>query len=178
MKKKPIIPPDWIVKYDKWHFSPAVESGEFLFNVTLPVGVYTIVEDVDELADLDRLDGKETAGVNGGAVDNSQDSNEITDITISGDGTASENTSYLFAEIRPSDIQGMVWEDFNDDGTVNFGEKAIEGVTVILAGSDDRENAVGPIAAGIDGAGTDADGMYMFVDLRSNALPKNRTNIK
>jgi enamine deaminase RidA (YjgF/YER057c/UK114 family) len=31
MKKKPVVPDGFRVKYDKWHFSPAVESGGFLF---------------------------------------------------------------------------------------------------------------------------------------------------
>ena len=31
MKKKAIVPDDYRVKYDRWHFSPAVESGGFLF---------------------------------------------------------------------------------------------------------------------------------------------------
>ena len=50
MKKKPIIPPDSRDKYDKWHFSPAVESGGFLFvsgcTGTRPDG--TISTDVQE----------------------------------------------------------------------------------------------------------------------------------
>jgi enamine deaminase RidA (YjgF/YER057c/UK114 family) len=31
LKKKSIIPSDVSAKYDKWHFSPAVESGGFVF---------------------------------------------------------------------------------------------------------------------------------------------------
>jgi enamine deaminase RidA (YjgF/YER057c/UK114 family) len=31
MKSKPVVPHGFRVKYDKWHFSPAVESGGFLF---------------------------------------------------------------------------------------------------------------------------------------------------
>lgn len=50
MKKKPIIPPASRDKYDKWHFSPAVESGGFLFvsgcTGTRPDG--TISTDVQE----------------------------------------------------------------------------------------------------------------------------------
>ena len=50
MKKKPIIPSGSRDKYDKWHFSPAVESGGFLFvsgcTGTRPDG--TISTDVRE----------------------------------------------------------------------------------------------------------------------------------
>lgn len=31
MNKQPIIPPDLRAKYDAWHFSPAIESGGFVF---------------------------------------------------------------------------------------------------------------------------------------------------
>jgi enamine deaminase RidA (YjgF/YER057c/UK114 family) len=31
LQKKPIIPPDQTTKYDRWHFSPAIDSGGFLF---------------------------------------------------------------------------------------------------------------------------------------------------
>ena len=31
LKKKSIVPSDFRMKYDKWHFSPAIESGGFLF---------------------------------------------------------------------------------------------------------------------------------------------------
>ena len=110
------------------------------------------------------LDGKETAGDLGGIVDNTKDCNGITHITLGEVGTQKTGDGYNFAEIHPSGIQGMVWEDFNNDGEVNFGEKAIEGVTVTLTGMDDR-GAVGPIEAG-NGSGTDTDGIYMFVDLR------------
>jgi enamine deaminase RidA (YjgF/YER057c/UK114 family) len=28
---KPIVPSEWRIKYEKWHFSPAVECGNFIF---------------------------------------------------------------------------------------------------------------------------------------------------
>jgi enamine deaminase RidA (YjgF/YER057c/UK114 family) len=31
LKKKSIVPDDYRVKYDRWHYSPAVESAGFLF---------------------------------------------------------------------------------------------------------------------------------------------------
>ena len=57
---------------------------------------------------------------------------------------------------EPSSISGLVWLDFNDDGEVNFGESAIEGVTVELL--DDQGNV-------IDTTVTDADGVYAFTNL-------------
>lgn len=130
-------------------------DGTYSFNVNLGPGTYKLVE---VQAD-DFLDGDETAGALGGTVDNTQESNDITDIVVvAGNPDAG---GYLFADIRPSEIIGLVYEDFNDDGEVNFGEKAIAGVTVNLSGTDDRGTAVS-----VAPAASDVDGIYMFIDLR------------
>jgi len=128
-------------------------DGTYAF-VDLRTGTYSLT--VAEPTNF--LDGKETAGTLGGTVDNSQDSNTISGIVIGTDGV--DATGYNFANIRPSDLLGLIWQDFNNDGEVNFGEKAIGAATVTLTGTDDRGNAVSLPAQ------TDADGIYMFVDLR------------
>ena len=136
-------------------------DGRYRFDETLEAGIYKIVEITDRLIELGLLDGKETIGVNGGFVDNSQDGNEITGIVVTGNGTADQDAvDYLFAEIRPADIYGMVWRDFNDDGEINFGEVGIENAVVSLTGTDDRGSAVCQAAA------TAADGSYAFANLR------------
>jgi hypothetical protein len=128
-------------------------DGSYSFGDVLP-GTYAIT--ASQSSDL--LDGKEQAGTLGGTVDNIQDSNVISQIVVPSGGL--EGTDYDFAEIRPSDLQGLVWQDFNNDGQVNFGEKAIENVSIAISGTDDRSNAVNLSAL------TDIDGVYMFVDLR------------
>jgi hypothetical protein len=62
--------------------------------------------------------------------------------------------------IAPSAVQGLVYVDFNDDGQVDFGEKALPGVTVTLTGTDDRGATVSRAVQ------TDANGVYVFIDLR------------
>jgi len=57
-------------------------------------------------------------------------------------------------------LSGAVYEDFNGDGELNFGETAIQGVTVALAGVDDLGAAVSRTAV------TDEDGVYFFDHLR------------
>jgi hypothetical protein len=114
-----------------------------------------------EPADLGLLDGRETAGVNGGTVDDSQDHNQITGIDLSGTGMADEQAvDYLFAEVEGSDIFGTVWRDFNDDGEIGFGEVGIDGVTLTLSGTNDRGSAVNKTAV------TSAGGSYLFSLLR------------
>jgi hypothetical protein len=63
--------------------------------------------------------------------------------------------------IAPSSLSGMVFEDFNNDRQVDFGERAIAGVTITLTGTDDLGSAVGPLPQL-----TDADGSYRFDNLR------------
>jgi hypothetical protein len=129
-------------------------GGGYSFDHLRP-GNYTVTE-VDQPAGL--LDGKETAGTLGGTVDNLQDSNVIDGIVVHVDDA--DAPGYNFGEIQPSRIQGLVWEDFNADGQVNFGENAIEGAQVRLTGTDDRDNAVDIVMA------TDSRGISEFSDLR------------
>jgi hypothetical protein len=59
-----------------------------------------------------------------------------------------------------SRIQGLVWEDFNDDGEVDFNERAIAGVALHLSGVDDLGQVVSQTVT------TDSQGLYVFANLR------------
>jgi probable HAF family extracellular repeat protein len=62
--------------------------------------------------------------------------------------------------IPPASLSGIVFEDFNGDGLVDFGEAGIAGVRVILTGTDDLGAAVAiPLR-------TDRDGIYVYTGLR------------
>jgi hypothetical protein len=92
-------------------------------------------------------------------------------LNINGTGTLVENTTAtpipaagdLFTvngqPLAPSSLSGMVWEDFNDDAQVDFGEKGISGVTITLTGTDFLGNAVNLSQQ------TDSDGAYVFANL-------------
>jgi hypothetical protein len=71
------------------------------------------------------------------------------------------NTSEFSANmiIAPSSLSGMVFEDFNDDGQVDFGEQGIGGVPITLTGTDDLGHAVSRTQQ------TGGDGSYFFGDL-------------
>jgi hypothetical protein len=62
--------------------------------------------------------------------------------------------------LAPSTVQGLVYVDFNNDGQVDFGEKAVAGVTITLTGTDDLGNAVNRVIQ------SDSNGVYYFADLR------------
>jgi len=76
------------------------------------------------------------------------------------DGNGGTDTATVTITVYPSsEIMGMVWEDFNNNGEIDFNERAIENVTIILSGTDDR----GDINLTTQ---TDLNGDYMFYDLR------------
>ncbi len=74
----------------------------------------------------------------------------------------SEFTPLPLAQIlpAPSSLSGIVFEDFNDDGQVDFGEQGIPGVTITLTGTNDLGQTVNQTQL------TDSDGAYVFLNLR------------
>jgi probable HAF family extracellular repeat protein len=60
----------------------------------------------------------------------------------------------------PSSLSGIVYEDFNNDGQVDFGEQGIVGVSIALTGTDDLGNPVNLSQQ------TDGDGAYVFLNLK------------
>jgi hypothetical protein len=144
-------------------------DGTYLFDVDLGEGVYRIV--AAQPAAL--LDGSEAAGALAGAVNNAADSNVISGIVVSGTIDDLLAGAYNFAELLRSRIQGLVWEDANNNSEVDFGEQAIAGVTIRLTGTDDRGAAVDRIMQ------TDSQGIFEFLDLRpSNAAGYTLTEMQ
>lgn len=145
----------------------SVGRYEFDFGALgLGAGTYAIRQQsqpsglLDGLESIGDLDGDPLTNNGEGTTFDNTDSNAITTITIGDPGTQVDSDGYDFAEIRPSSLQGLVWEDFDDDGGVDFGEIAIEGVEITLQGIDDRGNAVSASQA------TDGQGLFEFVGLR------------
>jgi parallel beta-helix repeat protein len=79
-------------------------------------------------------------------------------------GNTSEFSGGVMAvPLPPASLSGVVWEDFNNDGQVDFGENGISGVTITLTGTDFIGNTVNVSQL------TDSDGAYVFLNL----LPGN-----
>jgi VCBS repeat-containing protein len=135
-------------------------DGAYSFDVNLSAGSYRIV--AGQPADF--LDGRETAGNLGGVVNNTQDSDRIRAINVGNPGATADAIDYLFGRIRPSQAIGMVWNDADNDGVVDFNETAIQGVNIHLTGLDDRGNNVSRSAV------TDANGAYAFANLRPSSV--------
>jgi hypothetical protein len=64
---------------------------------------------------------------------------------------------------------GFVFEDFNNDGQIDFGEKGISGVAVRLQGTDSLGRSVNMTTT------TDSVGMYQFVQLASGTYTITET---
>ncbi len=75
------------------------------------------------------------------------------------DGSTSE---FSFAALlaAPGSLSGVVYEDFNNDGQIDFGESGIAGVVVTLTGTDDLGQPVNLSQT------TAIDGAYLFPNLR------------
>jgi protocatechuate 3,4-dioxygenase beta subunit len=132
-------------------------DGSYLF-IGLSPGTYT----VSQTQPTGYLDGIDTAGSEGGAAGN----DVISNITI-GDGVNA--TEYNFAELHPSSVAGTVYVDSDNDGVVDAGETRLAGVTVKLAGTDDRGQSVSQTAT------TDANGEYLFDNLRPGTYVLTQT---
>jgi uncharacterized repeat protein (TIGR01451 family)/fimbrial isopeptide formation D2 family protein len=117
-------------------------------------GTYTITE----TQPVGLFDGQETVGSQlSGTIDNTQDSNSISAITLTQNVTGTDNN---FGELAPASLSGFVFDDRNNDGNVDPGEAGIGGVTINLTGTDDRGN---PVTATVT---TQPDGTYTFPGLR------------
>jgi hypothetical protein len=73
------------------------------------------------------------------------------------------------APLQLGSLSGIVWEDFNDDGQIDFGEKGIANVLITLAGTDDLGN---PVSQSLP---TDSDGAYVFLNLRPGSYTITET---
>jgi hypothetical protein len=71
--------------------------------------------------------------------------------------------------LPPASLSGVVFEDFNNDGQVDFGEQGIPGVTITLAGRDDLGHVVNLAQK------TDSGGMYAFLNLRPGTYTLTET---
>ena len=81
------------------------------------------------------LDGKDTAGTDGGIAGNDIIENIVLDW---GDNGTDNN----FGELLPASVSGTVFTDNNNDGVQQWDEKGISRVKVTLTGTDDLGNAV------------------------------------
>jgi uncharacterized repeat protein (TIGR01451 family) len=107
------------------------------------------------------LDGRETAGGQGGTVDNSgfdasAGRNRIGAIPFN---AASAANDYNFGEVQSGGLAGRIWHDADNDGAYDPGEE-MASVSITLTGTDDQGQPVNLTLV------TGADGTYGFTGLR------------
>ena len=100
----------------------------------------------------DYTDGKDYVGSLGGVTAN----DVFTEVFV---GYGEHGVDYNFGELKLGSIAGNVYEDRNDNGLIDAGEKGIANVTVELYQWD------GSRYVKIDETKTEADGSYFFDDL-------------
>jgi uncharacterized repeat protein (TIGR01451 family) len=108
------------------------------------------------------LDGKDTAGSDGGTVGN----DVISNIVLNWGDHGTDNN---FGELLPASVSGNVYVDSNNDGIKQSTEKGISRVKVTLTGVDDLGNAIELTTV------TDCNGAYNFGNLRPGTYTLTET---
>ncbi|WP_145478595.1 SdrD B-like domain-containing protein [Stenotrophomonas rhizophila] len=129
-------------------------DGSYSF-AELPPGTYVVTEPEQPTG---TRDGRTMAGSTGGSVTApGTASSQISAVVL---GVNQQSVNNNFGEIPTASIAGRVYNDSNDNGSVDSGEGGIAGVAVVLTGTDDLGQ---PVSATLT---TDADGRYRFDGLR------------
>ena len=151
-------------------FAPLTDpAGGYVFT-GLAAGTYSVRQPNQPAG---TLDGKNTAGtsfINGTGTAGTPTANgqatvlapsRIDNITLNlALGVVSSSPGNNFGEVLPSQVSGRVYNDFNNNGSVDGGETGIANVPVTLSGFDDIGNPV------LLNTTTDASGNYTFTNLR------------
>ena len=140
-------------------------GGAYTFNNLRPSDSagYTVTE--TQPAGL--LDGKNAVGTASGVTVNNPPSDVISGVVMLNANTVA--TGYNFGELQPASISGVVFQDFNLDGTENGPDSGILGATVTLTGTDD-------LGASITSTQTTlANGTYSFGNLRPGTYTVTET---
>jgi hypothetical protein len=164
--------------------NPSVVGQDVTFTATVhntstspvPTGTVTFTDTTTNtvLASNVALDGYGKAAVSTSAL--AVGSHTITAVYANADGNFSSPASTSatqivnIAVIASSSLSGLVFEDFNDDGQVDFGEAGIAGVQITLTGTDDLGHGVSLTQT------TDGDGAYVFAGLRPGSYYLTRTS--
>jgi large repetitive protein len=132
--------------------------GNYNFGDLAP-GTYTVTESQP----AGYAEVSTSAGTAGG---NDATQNVISGIVI---GSTTTAANYDFVE-GYSSIAGTVYEDLNDNGVQDSGEPGIGGIDVVLTGTN-PDGSITPITVQ-----TDADGNYLFDDLRAGTYVVSEPN--
>ncbi len=135
-------------------------DGTYSFANLRP-GTYTLTETQPAAY----LDGKDTAGTQGGSVAASP-SDSISSFTVA---PGQSGTGNNFGELSGSSITGNVFDDRDNDGAQGAGESGLPGVSVTLTGTNDLGQ---PVTLSTN---TAPDGTYSFANLRPGTYTLTET---
>jgi fimbrial isopeptide formation D2 family protein/uncharacterized repeat protein (TIGR01451 family) len=142
-------------------------NGNYSFTGLRP-GNYTVTEFNQPTGFLDGRDtiGTPYPGTGTLASDprNLRDADRIIaniPLNAAQNGIANAGINYNFGELLPASLGNFVWLDNNGNGIFDSGEPGIEGVRVVLTGTDDTGATVTPLTLT-----TTSTGAYNFTNLR------------
>lgn len=132
------------------------ENGYYKFDLLEPGKTYVVRETQPSAY----YDGKDAVGsILGKTVGSLGENDEIKDITL---GRGEEGVHYDFGELTPASISGYVYEDINNNGVKESGEKGIPGTTLTL---EILNEETGKYESTNLTAQTNSEGYYIFKDL-------------
>jgi len=135
-------------------------DGSYSFTNLRP-GTYSLTQTTTPAGFINGIDSPGTQGSNPPGKDAS--GNPILSGINLSDGTQGQNNN--FGEIKPGSLSGVVYNDSNNDGSLESGEPGINGVTVTLTGTTANGQTVQPqteTTANVNGI----DGVYSFDNLQ------------
>ncbi len=135
----------------------AGQAGSYVFSGLRPSNAagYTVTETgVGVPASF--IDGKDSVPGSLGGKQANQTADQVTAIVVHANANG---VNYDFGEIKPAQVAGTVFSDYNNDGTENGPDQGIAGVTITLTGTDGNGQPVNRTTT------TAADGSYSFTGL-------------
>jgi len=136
--------------------------GKFYFG-PLITGTYSLIEPQP----TGYLDGIDTPGSLGGITSTLVNGNDIISGIVFTE--ASYGRDYLFGELTPAQVNGIVFLDLNDDGYYAYSEPGILSATLTLSGTNDRGQQVIAVTY------TNASGYFYFGSVRPGTYTLSET---
>jgi uncharacterized repeat protein (TIGR01451 family) len=131
-------------------------DGEYTFGDLRPS---TLGYTVREIQPANYIDGKDSTGTNGGGTASALTLDLISGIFASTTITDTTAQNYNFGELKPNILIGRVWNDKDNDGSIDSGETGIGNVTLTLIGNSDVTLETYTVI-------TDSSGFYTFTNIR------------
>ncbi len=144
-------------------------NGDYTFTGLRPSNGagYTVTENDSAIVPVPYLDGKDTPGSLNGVLGGTAPKYDVIQSIVVAQNQ--NGTAYNFGELVPASISGIVYNDLNNNGSVDPGENGIPNASVVLTGTDDLGASVNVSLT------TQPDGTFSFGNLRPGTYTVTET---